>query len=105
MKGSMKVKFDLGWVFSATLAISLVLFGVARMSLAIEAQDRLTNSCNIFEQEMAETYAIVDKPFTEGLFAAKCLNEYKRSTLSIALDTEKWSYSEIYADAVKTLKH
>ncbi|QDF14551.1 hypothetical protein AG74_161 [Vibrio phage AG74] len=103
MKGSMKLKFDLGWVFSVTLAVGVVMFGAARISLAMEAQERLATSCQLFEESL---YDALEKDPGEkrGIVTARCINEYKKPTLAIALDTDKWSYQEIYAKAVRTLK-
>lgn len=103
MKGSMKLKFDLGWVFSVMLAIGFIVFGAARLSLAMEAQERLATSCQLFEESL---YDVLEKDPGDkrGLITKQCINEYKKSTLSIAMDTEKWSFQEIYADALKTLK-
>ncbi|AUG85144.1 hypothetical protein FDJ19_gp154 [Vibrio phage Ceto] len=103
MKGSMKLKFDLGWVFSVMLCISLVIFGAARLSFAMEAQERLATSCQLFEESL---YDALDKDPGDkrGLVTKQCLNEYKKSTLAIAMDTDKWSFQEVYADALRTLK-
>lgn len=103
MKGSMKLKFDLGWVFTATLAICLVVFGAARLSLAMEVQERLATSCQLFEESFYDTLQ-KDPGDKKGMITKKCLNEYKKSTLAIAMDFDKWSYQEFYADALKTLK-
>lgn len=100
----MKLKFDLGWVFSGTLVVLLVIGGAARLSLAMEAQQRLAASCEIYDQEMGQMYKeLKGKEAPKGVLVKKCLNTYKKSTLSIAMDTEKWSYQEIYADALETL--
>lgn len=103
MKGSMKIKFDLGWVFSATLAVGLVVFGAARLSLAMEAQESLQVSCRLFEESL---YDALDKDPGDkrGLVEKQCINEYRKPTLAIAMDTDKWSFQEIYADAIRTLK-
>ncbi|AFB83951.1 hypothetical protein F404_gp094 [Vibrio phage pVp-1] len=103
MKGSMKLKFDLGWVFSLMLAISFIVFGAARLSLAIEVQERLATSCQLFEESL---YEALDRDHDDkfGLVTKQCVNEYKKSTLAIAMDFDKWSYQEFYADSIKTLK-
>ncbi|BBL19220.1 hypothetical protein KIT04_051 [Vibrio phage KIT04] len=105
MKGSMKLKlrFDLGWVVSLMLAISFIVFGAARLSLAMEVQERLSTSCQLFEKSL---YTALDRGLDDksGIVTKQCINEYKKPTLTIAMDLDKWSYQEIYADAIKTLK-
>lgn len=100
----MKVKFDFGWVFSAMLVIGFVVFGAARISLAMEAQERLATECQLFEESI---YDALDKDpgSKRGIVTARCINEYKKSTMAIAFDTDKWSYQEIYAKALRTLNN
>lgn len=102
MKGSMKVKFDLGWVFSAMLALSVVIFGAARVSFALDVQSRLDASCSNFEKSFYETLER-DPGKDAGHVTAQCIVELKKPTVSIIMDTNAWSFQEVYPDVVKLL--
>lgn len=104
MKGSMKLKFDFGWVFSATLALGILVFSAARVSLALEIQERLETSCQLFEQS---AYAALDKDpgDKKGLVTKTCINNYKKSTLSVIMDTNIWSFQDAYPNVVEILKN
>lgn len=102
MKGSMKVKFDLGWVFSAMLALGIVVFAAARVSFAIDVQSRLDTSCSKFEKEFLEVLG-KNAGDSNGKISQQCVAELKKPTVSIIMDTNTWSFQEVYPDAVKLL--
>lgn len=111
MKGSLKIKFDLGWVFSATFAVFLVIFMVARATVSVEIQSNLRDSCiflvNDYIKTQKEYYPESNtdpKPLIN-----QCVVEYKKPFLKVVTDTNSWRFRDaypnlylIYTDTKKT---
>lgn len=108
MKGSMKLKLDLGWVFSTTLAASLVIFGAARVSMALDVQEQVTSACKALAVDTQETYKLVGKTANLEVLEQGCEAEFRKPTLAVITDMGSWSFQEAYPrlrDTLQTIKN
>ncbi len=94
MKGSVKVKFDLGWAMSAILAVMLVVGGAARLSFTYSVQDKAKEVCRIRAITAAENS--VTGLFKYEDYYDACTSIELKPALQIAMDLNKWTYEEVY---------
>lgn len=102
MKGSMKIKFDLGWVFSATLAVSSLIFAAIRLGVILDIQDTFNSSCYTSSYTLAKQVQEVTKgEDMTNIYYGQCKAEYSKPTVSLFMDLSVWSFQEAYPKLIK----
>lgn len=105
MKASLKLKFDLGWIFSATLGIFLIIFFVARLSATYEIQNGLRAACNTIALSLEDTraeYRPDIKEYDVELLTNNCYMEYKKDFVAVFANFDSWSFRDSYSKVYKS---
>lgn len=105
MKGSLKIKFDLGWVFSLALVTTAAIFGVARVSVAMDIQNSLESVC--YNNAVTTHNFLAENNMKNAPVATlqeQCITEYKKPLVALAINTNLWDFKSSYPKVVKDLK-
>jgi hypothetical protein len=94
MKGSVKIKFELGWTLSLLLSIVVIIGGVARTGFTYTTQERAQTICDVRTRIAVKGMGMSDSD--RAVITEVCIAEEMKSNLEVFADINSWTYRSVY---------